>query len=77
MRDIERDAAVVTMANYFMQPEVYISPELFIRTYSDDAASAEELKETLYALDLIFTKRKANIWDEFPVIELAWKNEED
>jgi hypothetical protein len=76
MRDITRDAAIITVAQTVMNdPHVHISPDAFIETYSAEGKAREELIGTLSLFNLMWTQFQKTPWDMEGHHVKLWSNE--
>lgn len=63
MRDIVRDAAVITVAKQAMTDNAWMSVETFVQTYADTETDQQELYATLSLFDLIRQKYEKGRWE--------------
>lgn len=76
MRDIIRDAAVITMAHMAMTDDAWMSVKTFIETYAGKAESfQEELRATLSLYNLIWEEYKKAPWENEGTYIWRWSNE--
>jgi hypothetical protein len=77
MRDIVRDAAIITVARKVMEDDWnvgWMNVYSFLETYADSPEDEKELRETLEFFDLIREKYVKNRWDSEGTRILYWSN---
>ncbi len=78
MRDIVKDAAIITVAQKVMndQNAGWMSVESFIQTYATSVANREEVRATLFLFDLIKEVYEGPHWgNPEGTYKLMWINE--
>lgn len=76
MRDIVRDAAIITVAQKAMTDDVWMSVQTFIVTYAGEReAFQEELIATLSLFDMIWEEYMKEPWENEGRCIWRWKNE--
>lgn len=77
MRDIMRDAAIITVAKQVMTDSAWQSVETFIHSYADKEKDREELRATLSLFDLIRQRYEKDRWELEGRYVWYWANEDD
>ena len=79
MRDIMRDAAIITVARKVMEDDWnvgWMNVYSFLETYADNPEDEKELRETLEFFDLIRERYVKNTWDLEGSHILYWVNDD-
>jgi hypothetical protein len=76
MRDIVRDAAIITVAKQVMTDRAWMGVETFLETYSDSAKSKEELIATLSLFELVWRKYEKGVWETEGHYTWYWTTED-
>lgn len=72
MRDLMRDAAIITIAQHAMDEDSWMAVEVFLEVYSSNDRELADLRNDLVDLQLVFKTRKPKAWYD---PEPAWAKE--
>ena len=76
MRDIVRDAAIITVAKESMTDRAWRSVETFLQTYASNDKTRQELLATLSLFDLVYEKFERNPWEEGGKYVWCWNTDD-